>query len=506
MANSNNCAGWGTLQSTLSQRVRKKLGRVKTMKENKVLGKAHVLILSILFVFVLVGYAFAANYYVNGSAGSDSYNGLYQTYQGGSNGPWKTLGKANTTVTSGTHTINVAAGTYAESVTETHSGSNASNRLIWLASGVVNVNRFIITGNYVTIDGFKFTGQNSVSNGLIYVDADYVEIKNCLIKDNTVAQYHPAILLTTNADHCTVDNNEIDNWSLATSPCMQIHGTYNTISNNTFHNIEGSDGIHIFGDHHIITGNYAHTWTQPAGSSPHMDFIQTSIATGKAALTNFLIEKNFIYWPNMMQRAGHPGDGVCFFMVDGSSTGIVRNNIAFVYTGINLHTNGAMTQNIEVYNNTFVADLAWHVFECTSPNWVCPSGIAIGTPGYANNITIRNNIFVDYYFSHIRIDGGTGNTADYNLKYNSNGSTPGGQTQQAHDVWKQDPKLVGGYSAATGYQLQSSSPAIGVGVTLTTQVPTDYWGTARPRGAAYDIGASKGLVDISPPVGLMLLP
>ena len=51
-----------------------------------------------------------------------------------------------------------------------------------------------------------------------------------------------------------------------------------------------------------------------------------------------------------------------------------------------------------------------------------------------------------------------------------------------------DPKLVGGVY----YRLLPGSPAIDAGAAVA--VATDYYGTARPQGAAIDIGASEFVV------------
>jgi hypothetical protein len=63
-------------------------------------------------------------------------------------------------------------------------------------------------------------------------------------------------------------------------------------------------------------------------------------------------------------------------------------------------------------------------------------------------------------------------------------------------------------AAAFNFNLQTSSPAIDAGVTLS-QVPTDIKMTPRPQGGAYDIGAYEGAgsSDNEPPqrpVGLVI--
>jgi parallel beta-helix repeat protein len=47
--------------------------------------------LIVVFSLLCAGIAGAATYYVDATTGSDDYNGRYASYEGGSNGPWKTL-------------------------------------------------------------------------------------------------------------------------------------------------------------------------------------------------------------------------------------------------------------------------------------------------------------------------------------------------------------------------------------------------------------------------------
>jgi hypothetical protein len=53
-------------------------------------------------------------------------------------------------------------------------------------------------------------------------------------------------------------------------------------------------------------------------------------------------------------------------------------------------------------------------------------------------------------------------------------------------------------AAQHDYQLAAGSPAVDVGETLPG-VPHDRQGTARPQGAAYDIGAFERIVTTGPP-------
>jgi hypothetical protein len=57
---------------------------------------------------------------------------------------------------------------------------------------------------------------------------------------------------------------------------------------------------------------------------------------------------------------------------------------------------------------------------------------------------------------------------------------------QDHNLVDVDPKLVN--APAGDFQLQAGSPAINAGATVSGVI-TDFKGTSRPQGGAYDVGA-----------------
>jgi hypothetical protein len=90
----------------------------------------------------------------------------------------------------------------------------------------------------------------------------------------------------------------------------------------------------------------------------------------------------------------------------------------------------------------------------------------IGAP-----IEVRNNIFYNSEIEDIHFDSGVPQqevTLDHNLLSST------------------DPKFVN--PTAGNFHLQSNSPAINAGVTITN-VTDDFDGISRPQGGAYDIGA-----------------
>jgi len=238
-----------------------------------------------------------------------------------------------------------------------------------------------------------------------------------------------------------------------------------------------ADGMRIFGDHHVVRGNYIHDIADPEDAEhnidPHADCIQTwdgPPTGGEPVMTDTLIEGNHC-------RVHHPsGKGIIMEATRGNPCHhitIMNNVLEFRDEGI-AAADGLFT-DIVVLNNVFKANL-------DDPSW----GVSVhlrDVTGYS----VQNNIIVDCHTESRKIEGGSG-VVDYNLVYYSSGSTPGG-TPAAHELWGVDPLFVS-YTGTHGgdYHLQAGSPAIDAGALLDL-VASDMDGVPRPQGTTHDIGA-----------------
>jgi hypothetical protein len=123
------------------------------------------------------------------------------------------------------------------------------------------------------------------------------------------------------------------------------------------------------------------------------------------------------------------------------------NNVVYNHlTGVGVNYNAS---NVQIYNNTIYNH---------------PNGMGVEIGSGASGTNVRNNIL--YRNGQALADYSGSTTASSNLTT--------------------DPKFA---DATNGnFTLQSSSPAIDAGVTISI-VTTDFLGAPRPSGAAYDIGA-----------------
>jgi hypothetical protein len=145
------------------------------------------LVLSCALAFSLE--ALATTYYV-ATNGSDSYNGRYATYQGGTNGPFLTLGRASKMVKAG-DTVRIRAGTYQQ----------ASS---WSANGTgtkpITITNY--SGETVVIDGNNHTIPAEEYGTLLRIKGDWYKVSNLEVGYSSCY----GIVITAAALHCKVSN------------------------------------------------------------------------------------------------------------------------------------------------------------------------------------------------------------------------------------------------------------------------------------------------------------
>jgi len=192
-------------------------------------------------------------WYVDVNNGDNSYNGLYQAYLGGSDGPFETISKA-VSVCTDCDTIYVAEGTYVENVAVTIPtglsiiGVDGPSLTFVDGSGSVS-HAFYLHSDCHTIEGF--TIQNSLLYGINILDSDYNHIINNVIKNNQFG-----IVMDNAKDNIIEENDEIN------SNIEDGINIRNSCSNNVIrtNHIESNGGYGVFIDSlshdNLIYNNY----------------------------------------------------------------------------------------------------------------------------------------------------------------------------------------------------------------------------------------------------------
>jgi hypothetical protein len=174
--------------------------------------------------------------------------------------------------------------------------------------------------------------------------------------------------------------------------------------------------------------------------------------------------------------------------VDSNSNNVtIKNNIFYRIEhgwGVQVYPSGV--DSLEIVNNTFV----W-------PNPYNVGHIILAASAPVTNLRIENNISYSptTNFIYVYTSSGFSGTVANNLIFNGtiSSASPGGLNFTGN-LPNTDPLLVSPGNSTidsavmVNANLTSGSPAIDAGLTIP-DVANDYAGTARPQGAAYDIGA-----------------
>lgn len=212
-------------------------------------------------------------------------------------------------------------------------------------------------------------------------------------------------------------------------------------------------------------------------------------------LNTITVKNNLIYFTSAYDSS-YTSAGI---YISGTSGNVISgvnvyNNIAYniISNGISV---GQYSSGTLIYNNTIYNSFPGYT------NWSpCYSVNGTGATG----VILKNNIGVGCYSSALYIGNITYiSEVDYNLWYKSSGTI----IQVASDTYTSGQWST--YKSATGYDTNSATPAdplfidtaganfhlsrtstvINAGTNLSATLTSDFSGTARPQGSAFDMGA-----------------
>jgi hypothetical protein len=311
-----------------------------------------------------------------------------------------------------------------------------------------------------TAHGISFTGgtnitihNNTVHDTICGISAAYNDtspLSGVFIYGNTITRSKDGMQVGSTTDNATADD-------------IQIY-------NNVIHSL----------------GNWDGTWAPPPGDGHHhTDGIQIWANNAGAVMTNLVVHGNYIGGDN----GEHTTAWIYTQAVNGGelSGSKIYNNVLTV-SGTSFPGNGFITigrSNNLVYNNTIIG---------TSTSGTGNIGIYFPTSGSTGNVA-KNNIITTVKTGISMVSG----TSDYNVLHNLGSGTNAmsyGGVAQTVATWQGAGRDANGLlsdplvsrEGIFGF-LQSGSPAINAGTALGAPYNVDRRGTARPQGAAWDIGA-----------------
>ncbi|HEC76362.1 MAG TPA: DUF1565 domain-containing protein [Thermoplasmatales archaeon] len=389
--------------------------------------------------------------------------------------PWKTIGKASTTLQAG-DTVFVKRGIYNEIVIPKNSGSNGD----YISYIAYHGDEVIIDGkdislpddlaglfhisnkSFIKISGFKIMNAGCHDNnaGILVYNSSHIIIENNYVHNTTSSG-----IGVWESSHIIIDGNEVE---LACNDgeqeCITIATTSNfEVKNNHVHHggagtlggegIDAKDGSlngKIYGNHvHDLNrlGIYVDAWNKHTYNIEVFQNVVYNCTSGFAVASERggLLENVRIY-----------------------------NNVAYHNEWAGIEIGGwdygykHPMRNITIVNNNFCNNGGeWGV------------GVYHENP-YAEDIIIRNNICSQNTGSQIEI---TSNVKDFTLDHNL---IYGYSEHYGENYIEGDPLFI---NVSLGdFHLQAGSPAIDNGSVIDAPL-VDFDGVFRPRKKGYDIGA-----------------
>jgi len=438
-----------------------------------------VFLIAVLLVFLILPFsASATTYYVSRIDGNDNYNGLYPTYQGGSDGPWLTLAKSVDGVSSG-DTVYLRGGTWQDeqllvslknyNSTTTFKAYPGETPVIDMRnSGTTSSARAIRvdTSNNVRIEGITV---RNVGNVAIYGTASQnFAIVNCTTEHSRLTGIH----VTNSHDfdvsynlvkytQCPSASHDHDTWTSFSEECISIENSYNgNVHHNSVYKLIdswGGEGINVKNG-----ASYIYVYNNLVDHVLENGQESTRMCMGVDAWTK---ETHHIYFYNNILKNG--------------GWGLIFNS-----------EEGGYAHHLYAWNNIII--------HCGHSNYQHGGGIGLphwgGSPGTVEYGYWWNNIIHDcYYGAKFDKEEIASVEVRNNIFYNSTvadiqwGDSPQGVIVLDHNLFNTtDPKFVN--ASAGDFHLLPGSPAIDAGVALPN-VTHDLDGIPRPQGEGYDIGA-----------------
>lgn len=408
--------------------------------------------------------------------------------------PWRTIQRCVGQLAPG-DTCMIGAGTFAEAVVVSRSGSSGSPIRIIGQSGdrTTIAGSLLVSGDHVVVEDMRVDMPAGATWGLrLYGHAGVASGMHVTTTSDSLGMNNLAAAVSGSGNTLTRSRLERTCFGLS------LGGTSNVISHNELTDMWTNGGrcgdvdyVRLFGTNHQLRNNVLHGVDRSRTGSAHVDCFQSFDNNGPdRAVQNIVIDGNF---------CSDVSQGVLFTAkVHQLSRDVIISNNVFSKVAAWC----ALLEDIDgvrILNNTCDTSTAHHGMWCRSTT-------DKGSCEFKNNIFYGRGTAYGVMGRARLIDGQPGAPGRNNLLFSTPGQGQGQFKQYGADRVNVDPEFVD--RDAGDYRLLPSSPARDAGVAIPGWPnPVDYDGVGRPQGGGWDIGAYE-YTDTRPiaPGGLRIVP
>jgi PKD repeat protein len=465
-----------------------------------------------LFIFLPL-HASATIYYA-ATNGDNSWDGLYPDHsQGGSHGPKKTL---NTVLgmLKGGDTMYIRGGTYHEIMSRSMPNNDVNNNWITIASypgewAILDGGGNLSGGMWGALISMTGTASSGHDNWIKLQNLEVAWSRGYGIKIYGASRVWIDNIYCHHCQDCGICCSGADNLSDPGCDHVLIENCdvwYNSMLSEYGKSGAYANGLSCRNGCSYVTVKNCIVWENWGEginnyNSTHVT-VQDCISYDNMTM-NFISDNNYYH---TIERC------VSYYTVDNICSGYTYSHQACLFYEDETDEPGPNNQYVTIRNNIFCQfDGDYWCFNGESPAGTGFVDAKIYNNLFYNNSStyetwrihgtyncsnsyIKNNIFIqDGSKAIANVPSGiTGVTYDYNCWSKATDSDAKG----AHD-YVGNPKILKTGSINRGEfnpswaKLASDSPVINIGASLTSDVTEDFWGTSRPQGSAYDIGACE---------------
>ena len=460
----------------------------------------------VLFLWVAMAPQLASGtFYFVATNGNDAHNGLYSSYMGETNGPFRTLNRAASKLQAG-DSLEIRGGTYAEKVNFSNSGT---------AAGRITIKNY--GHESVIIDGQYNLPGGSIYYFLVVVSGDYVTLSNITIMRSSGG------LLALTGDYAqatnVVGNGSRENGMVATGNYDLFDGCTMTDNGNGYNppvqNTWGSAISLDVGSHSTIQNCLSYNNRGEGlcvGRNTTHAVIQDCIAYDNAALgiyivsaSDCLIRRNIVYCSADSKYGSSSGIVIGDEYATGLSNLQIVNNLCIGnFLNFVSDSNVKKASGWTIAHNTFLntqktqalIDVGYNMNVYFRPDLV----------EFSNSI-FKNNMIVEEAGNQVPINATLTNPhSGFTFSNNCWNKTPTAAALGTGDVIG-DPLIAKSGSTGAGlltpayFKISANSPARDKAAVLS-EVTEDFFKTA--RGSSPDIGAHEFVGGSSSVVELIL--